>query len=282
MEILEPSGQVTHGPDVSFLIPAFNQATALERSLPVLLKELQSATFSFEILVSDNASTDETWSICRHWSRSDGSVKAFHQGQNLGFLGNLRFLSGKSTGSYLFFLGCGDLLSISRLNLLVPILKETGPHSLVSGVATHETLEDYLDPPINATLKIVKLSRLSKNVPYQEAFSGNIFRNVNRELDIYLQRTFRSGDVWPHVEIQISAFLEGKTVLRTPENLVSMMQDQISWYNDVGEQRRVFLAHLRVLLPHIMKSTGFLVKVVSLLTLGIWNLAIRRQPSAGA
>jgi glycosyltransferase involved in cell wall biosynthesis len=264
--------------DFSILIPAFNQSTALEQSLPFLVGNLLTAKFSFEILISDNASTDDTWRICKDWSKSTKEIKVFLQRTNLGFLGNIRFLANNSTGNFVIILGCGDLLSVSLLNAIMPLLIEGQPHSLVCGVGTHRSIDWGLEPVIEGPIKTTKLCMLSKNAPYQEAISGNIFGNGNGELSRQLARDFQTGDVWPHLEIQMEAYLDGETILRTEANLVSMMQDSKSWYNNQALSRSFYRRHLVLLLPNSFKSVGLLVKTLSLLTVGLWSLLLKRRP----
>lgn len=272
MEILDTQKFTSDAPDISILIPAFNQSMLLAQSLPVLVSRLKSATFSFEILISDNASSDDSWKICSHWSTNTKETRAFLQRTNLGFLGNIRFLVNNSTGKFVIFLGCGDLINVSLLNRVVPLLIEVQPHSLVSGVAAHLSAESRHEPPTQSPINTTRLRSLSKNAPYQEAISGNIFANRNGELSHQLARDFHTGDIWPHIEIQIAAYLHGEIILRTESNLVSMMQDSESWYNDVALTRKIFRRHLMLLLPHSLKSLGFLIKTLSLLTVGLWNL----------
>lgn len=61
---------------VSIGLPTFNRSKSLERALDSLLAQTY---VNFELIISDNASTDSTESICREYARKDKRIKYFRQ-----------------------------------------------------------------------------------------------------------------------------------------------------------------------------------------------------------
>ncbi|MCX5792246.1 MAG: glycosyltransferase family 2 protein [Elusimicrobia bacterium] len=88
-------------PLVSVCIPAYN----VSRTLSATLDSLLSQTYhNIKIIVSDNASTDDTREIAEKYSRLDPRVVLFRQAKNLGGEGNftecIRLGEGKYTAIY--------------------------------------------------------------------------------------------------------------------------------------------------------------------------------------
>lgn len=64
-EGLEPPRAVIAEPEISLIVPAWNEADELPRTLPVLQRALRELGLAAEIVVVDNASTDGTAEIAR-------------------------------------------------------------------------------------------------------------------------------------------------------------------------------------------------------------------------
>jgi glycosyltransferase involved in cell wall biosynthesis len=82
-------------PRLTIGLPVYNGENYVAESLDALLG--QSFT-DFELIISDNASTDGTADICRRYEKQDSRVRYFRQPRNLGIAGNCNFLTGQATG----------------------------------------------------------------------------------------------------------------------------------------------------------------------------------------
>src|SRR5688500_16041598 len=79
----EPPGRA--GPRVSVGVPVYNGARYVARTLDSLLAQ----TFSdFELIISDNGSTDGTEAICRAYADRDTRVSYHRAATNQGIVGN--------------------------------------------------------------------------------------------------------------------------------------------------------------------------------------------------
>jgi glycosyltransferase involved in cell wall biosynthesis len=72
-------------PKVSIGMPVYNGANFIRLSVQSLMAQDYQ---DFELIISDNASTDETESICRELAESDGRIRYFRNDRNLGAAGN--------------------------------------------------------------------------------------------------------------------------------------------------------------------------------------------------
>ena len=68
-------------PKVSIGLPVFNGETSLEKTINSLLKQ---SIIDFELIISDNNSTDSTGEICRSYAALDSRVRYFRQKSNIG------------------------------------------------------------------------------------------------------------------------------------------------------------------------------------------------------
>lgn len=76
----------------------------------------------FELLISDNASTDGTEEICRAYASKDPRIRYIRQPQNLGSAGNFNFLARVSESPYFKWAAHDDLLAPGFLAACVDVL----------------------------------------------------------------------------------------------------------------------------------------------------------------
>ena len=72
---------MTKQPRVSIGIPVYNGENYLAEALDSLLRQ---SFGDFELLISDNASTDRTQEICRAYAARDARIRYVRQDRNIG------------------------------------------------------------------------------------------------------------------------------------------------------------------------------------------------------
>ena len=93
-------------PLVSVGLPVFNG----EGFLPATLASVMGQTFSdFELVISDNASTDRTAEICQDLARSDSRVRYFRQRVNIGAPANWNFVAREARGRFFKWCSASDV-----------------------------------------------------------------------------------------------------------------------------------------------------------------------------
>lgn len=106
-------------PRVSIGVPVYNGADYLAETLDSLL----SQTFSdFELIISDNASTDSTESICRAYAVKDSRIRYFRNRANLGAAANYNRVFELSSGEYFKWAAHDDLCAPELLERCVKVL----------------------------------------------------------------------------------------------------------------------------------------------------------------
>ena len=112
---------ITRRPLLSICISTYNRARWLEVSLRHLSSLIPEYSPNIEIVVCDNASTDDTPAVGEPYlSRQDF---AYHRNpQNVGMLGTLRGTALHDKGKYIWILGDDDLLRSGAIDRVVRTL----------------------------------------------------------------------------------------------------------------------------------------------------------------
>src|SRR5882724_1578861 len=106
-------------PRVSVGLPLYNAEPFLRPCLDSLL----SQTFrDFELLISDNASTDNTGQICLEYAASDQRIRYSLNPHNIGIIANFNRVFELSQGEYFRWAASDDLCAPELLERLVDCL----------------------------------------------------------------------------------------------------------------------------------------------------------------
>ena len=110
-------------PAISIGLPVYNGATQLRRALD----SLQAQIFcNFEIIISNNYSTDETAGICQEYASKDPRIRYFLQSENIGPMLNFKFTLDKARASVFMWAAHDDLWDPEHLMNAINLLKKPG------------------------------------------------------------------------------------------------------------------------------------------------------------
>jgi glycosyltransferase involved in cell wall biosynthesis len=104
---------------VAIGLPVYNGANFLAAAIESILA--QSYT-DFDLLISDNASTDETEEICRDYAKRDRRIRYIRQPKNVGAAGNHNLLVRMTDSPYFKWAAHDDLLAPGFLAACVDVL----------------------------------------------------------------------------------------------------------------------------------------------------------------
>ena len=107
-------------PTLTVGLPVYNGAEYLAQSLDALLAQTYK---DFELVISDNASTDETADICRDYAGRDERIRYVRQPVNIGAAPNHNFLVGEARGRYFKWASHDDLYAPELLEKCVEVLE---------------------------------------------------------------------------------------------------------------------------------------------------------------
>jgi glycosyltransferase involved in cell wall biosynthesis len=117
-------------PILTIAIPTFNRGIWLDKSLDILQQELNMVSQQVEVIISNNASTDNTnLVISKH--NTGNLFTFFEQESNIGAVKNITFLTEQAKGKYLWILGDDDFIYKGFLLCLLEILNGNSDCSLL-------------------------------------------------------------------------------------------------------------------------------------------------------
>lgn len=103
-------------PSVSVLTTSYNR----EKFLPETLDSILASTFQdFEIIISDDGSTDGTVEVARSYAAKDSRIRVYVNEKNLGDYNNRNKAASYATGKYLKYVDSDDLIYEHTLEVMV-------------------------------------------------------------------------------------------------------------------------------------------------------------------
>jgi glycosyltransferase involved in cell wall biosynthesis len=197
-------------PLVTIGIPTYNRAALLKRA--ITSAQRQSYT-NLEIIISNNASSDDTDQVCRCYADQDYRIRYVGHNSNIGPVANFEFVLQQAAGEYFMWLGDDDWLDDAYVGDCVATLQSDGSVSLVSGTPLY-----YRDGTFSHAGRLLDLSTaspVSRVVRYYLSVTDNgMYYGLMRTAQLQAVR-FKSemGGDW-HIIASI-AFLGRCTMLET-------------------------------------------------------------------
>ena len=143
-----------HKPCVSIGLPVFNGEKYLEEALDSILAQTYT---DFELIISDNASTDRTQQICRAYATKDSRIRYCRNGKNLGASKNFNRVFELASGEYFKWAAHDDVLAPKFLQKCVSVLNQDPSivlcHSKTGRIDEHGAnggTYDFESAPINS------------------------------------------------------------------------------------------------------------------------------------
>lgn len=202
-------------PKVSLGIPVYNAEKYLAATLDTILAQ----TFTdFELIISDNASTDGTEEICRFYVDRDARIRYHRHEQNLGAARNFNVLVELACGEYFKWIAYDDPLSPTCLEKCVDAL-DASPDVIMSYARTilideNDELIEYHDDRFN--LRSPRAHQRFRQYFHSSAWCHPVFGLVRTDV---LKRTGMIGAYASSDKVLLGEFaLQGQCV-EVPEYL---------------------------------------------------------------
>jgi len=113
-------------PILSICIPTYNRAHYLKECLDSIVAQFddRDARDDIEVVVSDNASPDNTRELVEKYRKKFSNVKYFRNEKNIGFDLNVANAVENASGEYCWYMGDDDCISGNSLRFLTKFLKK--------------------------------------------------------------------------------------------------------------------------------------------------------------
>lgn len=175
---------------VSIITPSYNASEFIKSTLDSIINQ---SYLDWELLVTDDCSSDSTWQILNEYSKKDKRIKCFRLKENAGAAVARNNSLSNANGRFIAFCDCDDVWSAEKLTKQVDFMKKhDAPISFTAyGVCSEDLLtEDYeIRTPISIdyngylknTIIGMSTSMIDRNIV--EPFE---FYNIRTRQDTYL------------------------------------------------------------------------------------------------
>ncbi|MBK9646387.1 MAG: glycosyltransferase family 2 protein [Deltaproteobacteria bacterium] len=191
---------------LSVVLPAFNEAENIPRAITAAVDALERLNISFEIIVVDDGSHDDTGTLAQAAQREDPRVRAVHHPRNRGYGAALKSGILSARGELIFFTDADLQFDLNELRLLLARAREA---DIIAGYRARRS--DPKHRLINAWAwgRLVKL------------LFGLDVRDVDCAFKVFHREVFEqvpisSVGAFVNTEILLRAQAEGFTITQVP------------------------------------------------------------------
>ncbi|TRT69737.1 MAG: glycosyltransferase family 2 protein [Microcystis sp. M_OC_Ca_00000000_S217Cul] len=222
---------ITSEPRVSIGLPVYNG----ERFICSAIETLLSQTFSdFEIIISDNCSTDKTESICRQYAAKDARIRYVRQTKNVGITANFQFVLDAAVGEYFMWAAADDRQKPEFIQTLVKILDDNPSFAgAMSDVENHDEAGTLLFISMLDDIRVDKVKENWKNIRLR------FFRNPTSNVFFAIYGLFKR-DILLNIEINYKNLLGNLSSSEVPFLAQISLRGEIA---SVGTPLKIYTRH---------------------------------------
>ena len=220
-------------PLVTILIPVYNRESIIAETIQSALDQTYK---NIEVVIVDNASTDNTWQIIQSFAEKDSRIRAFRNETNLGPVRNWLRCVDEATGEYGKILWSDDLIAHDFIEKTLPLFNESvgfvySGANIFTGVNPLEAKSSYLLPKTGhySSSMYIKKAIFDKGMPVSPGCA--IFRMSDIRKNLRLQ-------VPNKVNSDFSMHAIGNDLL-----LFLLTANEYKYFGHVSEPLSFFRAH---------------------------------------
>ena len=129
---------------LTIAIPSYNRASKLYNQLEWAVNAISGRWDQCELLVSDNASPDNTLQVCNAWHTiSHGNLRVLRQPKNVGLVRNVLACINAAHGDFVWVVGDDDRILPSTFPWVLECVQRESPHELGHILLNFSTTNGY-------------------------------------------------------------------------------------------------------------------------------------------
>ena len=263
---------------VSIGMPVYNEERYIEQALQSLLSQ---SVEDFELIISDNASTDRTGEICLAYAAKDVRVRYYRMETNLGSIANLSRVFQLSNAPYFFWASGHDIRHETFIARCVEILEQDTSVVLCYSGARWLEPDGRLGDVLSGHVETRGMSQVSRFRTVMWSLGGfNYPINGIMRSDALRRTSLIRNTIGPDVLLLHELALLG-TFAEVPEPLLSIrrLPDYGSWHHllakifgPAAERRsawylysKMIYEHVRIVVKHTKRFRGKVILVPSVI-----------------
>jgi len=175
-----------NGPKISIGIPVYNGEKFIRKCIESVL---QQNNRNFELIISDNASTDSTPEICKEFLNKDDRISFVRQDKNMGGNWNFNFLLQKAIGEYFVWVAADTFLLPEFIEKNIAVLESQDKAvGCISRIKIDESYNDKYKKEKQILKKIGLVYRPYDTLP----ITGNYMERIRKYLKHFPWEMFYS------------------------------------------------------------------------------------------
>jgi len=238
---MTPDTTTTVAPIISIAIPTYNRSRRLKDSLTRLSAHPEIFEDWVEIVISDNASTDDTPQVVIEFSNHTGKAICYKRNaSNVGIDGNIHAVSRLATGKFLLLMSDDDHLLSGALSYLRKLAAST-PDLLFCFVNGGSFSGSY-DPrerlpyivKVDNTLVTRDPNELLRTIGVWSTFVSSFFVERKAWIEVPSPESFVGSDIYlTHILFRLLAEGRGRTCIVTAEQWLAARSEYTGSYRVV-------------------------------------------------
>jgi len=163
-------------PKISIGIPVYNGEKFIRKCIESVLQQTYK---NFELIISDNASTDSTSKICEEYLRKDNRITFVRQNKNMGQNWNFNFLLEKANGEYFVWVAVDTIILPEFIEKNIAVLESQDKAvGCISKIKIEHTYVDKFKTEKDILKKVGLVYRPYDTLP----ITGNYMERIRKYL----------------------------------------------------------------------------------------------------
>ena len=221
-------------PRLTIAIPTYNRAKQLDRQLNWAVNAIADRWDEIELLVSDNASPDETPQVCQKWqAQTNGRVRIFRQSKNIGVNRNCLFCIQEARGDFVWTVSDDDVVLEGTLGWVLSKISNdaddqlafihlNGSISSPEGIIFRQSVYPFQSDQISAPGCKLLESCIDINEDWLFLFTANIYKTTIAQQAIKTWPDIKNNMAFP-LFLAGYAAAHGAMTLRSEPSLLYMV-----------------------------------------------------------
>jgi glycosyltransferase involved in cell wall biosynthesis len=209
--------QIENKPMVSVLMPSFNSGQYISKAIESVLN---SSFVNFELIITDDNSTDNTYQLAQKYALKDNRIKLFRNDKNHGDYGNRNKAASYATGKYIKYVDHDDYIYPNGLEIIVKQMQEF-PEASVGFFSLAQNKNQPFPILLNPK-EIYEFNFFGPGLFFKAPLSSIILRSSFEEIGGFnVQRYSSDFELWHRMAQRFNYLL---------------IQDHIVWYREHNTQ----------------------------------------------
>lgn len=209
--------QIDKNPLVSVLMPSYNSGRYISSAIESVLN---STYINFELIITDDNSSDNTFQIAEEYALMDNRIKLYRNDKNYGDYGNRNKAASYAIGKYIKYVDHDDYIYPNGLEIIVNQMEEYAEASVGFFSLSQNRNQPY--PILLNPKEIYEYNFFGPGLFFKAPLSSIILRNSFEEIGGFnTQRYTGDFELWHRMAQRFNYLL---------------IQDHIVWYREHSNQ----------------------------------------------